>query len=77
MLNAPRWKYRELVTALGSDIAVIAILRADGFKPPPAKTIAGWRMRNSVPGQWAPALIDAAMRRGLIERVSQLRQPAA
>ena len=76
MLHAPQWKYRELVAALGADIAVIEILRADGFNPPPAKTIAGWRMRNSIPGPWVPALIQAAMRRGLLEGIDQLRRVA-
>ena len=76
MLYAPRWKYRDLVAALGSDDQVVELLRAAGFRPPPAKTIAGWRMRNSVPGQWAPALIDAAMRRGLLAKISHLRDVA-
>ena len=42
------------------------------FDPPPLKTIAAWRQRNSVPGLWAPLLIDLAIRKGLLKQVSDL-----
>ena len=74
--RAPVWKYRELVAALGDDPAVAALIRDEGFKPPPAKTIGGWRVRNSVPGVWAPLLIEIAMRRKLLDTVSHLRGDA-
>lgn len=74
MLKQPKWKYLELVTAFGGDQQVADFIRSEGFDPPPLKTIAGWRMRNSVPGRWAPLLIEAAMRKGHLDQLSQLRK---
>jgi hypothetical protein len=74
MARPPAWKYRELVTALGGDDVVASLIRAEGFEPPALKTITAWRQRNSVPGNWAPLLIDVALRKGLLDRVSQLRR---
>ena len=73
-LLKPAWKYRELVAALGDDDTVRARIKDEGFEPPPRKTIAGWRLRNSVPGAWAPLLIDLAFREDRIDRMSQLRK---
>ena len=69
----PAWKYRELVAAFGGNEAVRQMIRRKGFEPPPLKTIAGWRERNSIPSAWLPLLIDMALKQGLIHTVSQLR----
>jgi hypothetical protein len=74
MSRIPVWKYSELVAALGNDPTVAELIRAEGFDPPSVKTIAGWRMRNSVPPAWAPLLIEAALERGLLDKLSQLRR---
>lgn len=76
MSRRPSWKYWELLTAFGGDQAVADSIRAEGFDPPALDTITGWRQRNSVPGWWAPLLIDLALRRGLLDKVSQLRKGA-
>ena len=76
MLKRPSWKYFELVTAFGGAQEVADVIQAEGFDPPPLATIIGWRQRNSVPGRWAPLLIDLALRRGLLDHVSQLRKGA-
>jgi hypothetical protein len=74
MPRRPSWKYRKLVSALGAtDNDVREVIRAEGFDPPALKTVTAWRLRNSVPGQWAPLLIDIALRKGLIKRISQLQ----
>jgi hypothetical protein len=70
----PSWKYRELVSAFGPDDEVQELIAVAGYKPPPIKTIAGWRMRNSVPSAWAPILLEEALRRGLLDTLSQLRR---
>jgi hypothetical protein len=63
-----------LVIALGgTDREVAEAIRAEGFDAPPLRTIEGWRLRDSVPGRWAPLLIEIAMRRGLLKKVSHLR----
>jgi hypothetical protein len=75
--RAPVWKYTELIAALGDDPTVAALIRAEGFEPPPVRTIGGWRVRNSIPCQWVPLLIEIAMRRKLLIKVSHLRRDAA
>jgi hypothetical protein len=70
--NGPYWDYDWLLRSFGGDDAVARAIRSVGYDPPPLKTIAAWRQRNSVPGKWAPLLIDLAMRKGLLNRVSQL-----
>lgn len=72
----PSWKYRELVAAFDGDANVADLIRAAGFEPPPIKTIAGWRMRNSIPAAWLPLLIQEALDRGLLDSLSQLRRAA-
>jgi hypothetical protein len=76
-LRTPVWKYTELVAALGDDPAVAALIRSEGFQPPPVRTIGGWRVRNSIPPQWVPLLIEIAMRRKLLDKISHLRKEAA
>ena len=70
--NTPYWNYHWLVGAFGRVEDVAQAIRSAGFDPPPLKTIAAWRQRNSVPGLWAPLLIDLAMRKGLLKRISEL-----
>jgi hypothetical protein len=75
MPKTPFWNYRWLVSAFGGDADVARAIRSAGFDPPPLKTIAAWRERNSVPGRWAPLLIDLAMREGLLKQISELADP--
>ena len=72
--NTPSWNYHWLVGAFGRVEDVAQAIRSAGFDPPPLKTIAAWRQRNSVPGLWAPLLIDLAMRNGLLKRISELAE---
>ena len=76
MPKRPSWKYLELVTAFGGDQQVVDIIRAEGFDPPALTTVTAWRTRNSIPSRWAPLIIDLALRRGLLDHVSQLRKGA-
>lgn len=68
----PHWDYHGLIGAFGGVDAVAQAIRSARFDPPPLKTIAAWRQRNSVPGLWAPLLIDLAIRKGLLKQVSDL-----
>jgi hypothetical protein len=72
MPNAPFWNYHWLIGAFGDTADVARAIKAAGFDPPPLKTIAAWRQRNSVPGTWAPLLIQLAMREGLLNRIEEL-----
>ena len=74
MPNTPFCNYRWLVSAFGGDADVAQAIRSAGFDPPPLKTIAAWRQRNSVPGTWAPLLIQLAMREGLMTRIEELAE---
>ena len=76
MPKHPSWKYLELIAALGDDAAVAELIRSEGFDPPSLKTIAGWRMRNSMPSRWLPLLVELAMERKIIDHISQLRKGA-
>jgi hypothetical protein len=61
----PVWEYDKFLSSLGSDHEIQQLVADKGFKPPPLKTIAGWRLRNSIPGRWLPLLIDEGRQRGL------------
>jgi hypothetical protein len=69
----PSWKFKELIAALGDDVEVVRMIRDKGFDPPVAATIGHWRSRNSVPGKWAPLLIELAIEREILPNVSFLR----
>jgi len=61
----PAWEYDKFLFSLGSDREIQQLLADRGFAPPPLKTIAGWRQRNSIPVRWLPLLIDEGLRRGV------------
>lgn len=74
-----KWKWRELLTALGGPNGVSEHIAARGIKPPTTNTIKGWVTRNSVPGAWAPFLIMIGQeecvpgtRKKILPRVSAL-----
>ena len=68
------WNYAKLLTELGSNRAVMDLIRARRLEPPPLKTVAGWRQRNSIPGKWAPLVIQIGIERGLIKDIEALRR---
>ena len=72
--SSPQWRYLELVSAFGPDADVAEVIRAAGYQPPPIRTIAGWRARNSIPPAWAPILIQAALDRGILSSIPQLKR---
>lgn len=63
----PKWKYKQLVVALGSNDEISSRIVKAGFDPPPSKTIAGWRTRGSVPSKWLPLLVMFAEAEGLLD----------
>lgn len=59
---------------LGNDREISIIIENKGLRPPPPKTIAGWRQRNSIPSPWVMLLLDVALKRGLVKDIPSLRQ---
>lgn len=68
-----RWKYKELITALGGPQGVADRLSERGIAPPPASTIRGWQTRSSVPGRYSPLLIMIAQEVGVLRDIRHLR----
>lgn len=52
-----KWKWRELIAALGGTAGVCEKIAVRGIAPPAQNTVKAWQLRNSVPGRWAPLLI--------------------
>ena len=68
----PVWNYVLLLTKLGPDRQIQGFIEAKGYRSPPNKTIAGWRQRNSIPGKWAPLLIEIALERKKLTDIDSL-----
>ncbi len=56
-----KWKWVDLIDRLGGPPGLQNHIGARGIKPPPQVSMRGWRMRNSVPGKWAPLIILIGM----------------
>lgn len=69
----PTWLYRDLLMFLGTAKDIQRMLRAEGYEPPPEDTIQGWRNRNSIPGKWAPVVIQLGLARGVLGKVADLK----
>lgn len=69
----PNYRFDKLIDALGGPSGIPNRLHALGYEPPPAATIRKWRQRNKVPGSWAVALIEFALRSGAISSIEDLR----
>ena len=74
--NAPSWNYHWLVGAFGRVEDVAQAIRSAGVRSASAQDYSPplRRQRDSVPGLWAPLLIDLAMRNGLLKRISELAE---
>lgn len=68
-----RWKYSELISALGGPTAVAKLLKSRGLEPPPVATIKGWRQRGSIPGKYAPAVVAIGLEEGVLRSIEALR----
>ncbi len=66
-----RWKYRELLIALGRDAEIAEMVSARGL-PVKAWAVTAWRRRDSIPPQYLPMVLLLAKERGLIEGVENL-----
>jgi hypothetical protein len=71
-MRLPVWKYRTLLSLVGSDDDVGDLIASWGFDRPPVATVRGWRTRNSIPGNYLPILIDHAMKSGALTSMSNL-----
>jgi hypothetical protein len=64
--NYPTYKYRELLTAVGSDREVQDLIASYGFERPSLAVIRGWRSRNSIPSRWLPLIMQKVVRDGVL-----------
>lgn len=71
-ISSIKWKYRELIRALGGVSGIKEHFLSRGVEPPPEDTIRGWRTRNSIPGKWSPLVIMIAMEENILKSVQQL-----
>ena len=67
------YRITELIIAMGGVKAVRQRLDAEGFGSLPLETVQGWKRRNSCPGHYALALVEIAMRDGLVAGINRLR----
>jgi len=70
----PTWDFVRLLNRFGSSARVQHIITQHGLKPPPLKTINGWRQRNSIPPRWTLFLVNLALKNGLIENIGALKR---
>ncbi len=66
-----RWKYRELLIALGKDAEIAEMLTGRGLAVKPFSVVQ-WRRRDSIPAQYLPLVLLLAQERGLIKGVENL-----
>jgi len=69
----PQWRFDEMLFGLGSSRSIAQKLVERGYPRLPLSSIAGWRMRNSVPVFWLPALVQLALDEKIINRIDDLR----
>jgi hypothetical protein len=69
----PRWKFDEILFGLGTATDLSNLIVARGYPRIPRSSIAGWRMRNSIPPFWVPLFIQLALEAKLIDTIEDLR----
>jgi hypothetical protein len=69
----PRWKFDEILFGLGPDTDLADKIVARGYPRIPRSSLAGWRMRNSIPPFWVPLIIQMALEAKLIKSIESLR----
>lgn len=70
----PEWRFRSVLKSLGTADDIRWMIFGKGYTPPLEDTIQGWRNRNSVPGKWVPVIIEIALDKQIIHRLSDLKQ---
>src|SRR4029077_12463378 len=68
----PAWDCVRLLDNFGASWQIQDLIAQHGFKPPPIKTINGWRQRNSIPVRWALFLVNFALKNDLIANIDAL-----
>lgn len=66
-----RWRYKELIAALGGPAEVEKKISALGFVAPDKNAIRGWAYRNCVPGWWVPVILSIAIKEEMLVSVDQ------
>ena len=69
----PAYRFDALIDKLGGPAGVSNRLSALGYEPPPEATIRKWRQRGRVPGGFALALVEFALKSGVINSIEELR----
>lgn len=72
--DPPKWRARYLIDGLKPYRKIVEQLQLRGYPPVPVSSIAGWRMANSIPGVWMPALIDLGLENRVIVSIEDLRE---
>ncbi len=70
----PAWRWGRLIESLGTYQSISDDLVARGYPRVPISTLAGWRLRNSLPPFWVPVFIDLALERKIIVNIEDLRE---
>lgn len=63
-----------LIDAMGGVRSVRQKLETNGFGSYPLETAIGWRRRDSMPGHLALALVEIAMKEGVVSSIEKLRK---
>ena len=71
--TSPQWHYARLIDMLKPYSNIVARLEAKGYPRLPLSSVAGWRMRNSIPAPWVPAMIDLGLETRIIGNIEDLR----
>jgi len=72
----PRWRFDDILVGLGPDSAIVHKVTKRGYPKIPRSTIAGWRLRNSIPTFWVPLFIQMALDEKLIRRIEDMHVPS-
>jgi hypothetical protein len=69
----PDWRFDELIDALRPYRVIAERLQSKGYPLLPLSSIAGWRMRNSIPSVWVLPMVQLGLEARIIKSVNDLR----
>lgn len=67
-----KWKYRELIAAMGGAAELTRKIEDAGFTPPPYQTVKGWQTRSSIPAHYILIVLLLAQDEGVLPKLSAL-----
>jgi hypothetical protein len=72
MTTKYKWKFRELIAALGGAAELTRKIEDYGFDPPPYQTVKGWQTRSSIPPHHVLIVLMIAQDEGVLPKLSAL-----